>query len=42
MLAYTDFGRDVPQLLREVGFEPEAHGDGVTTVYCGRVPVSSA
>lgn len=42
MLAYTDFGRDVPELLREAGFEPETHGDGVTTVYCGRVPVSSA
>jgi SAM-dependent methyltransferase len=37
MLAYTDFGRDVPELLREAGFEPEAHGDGVATVYCGRV-----
>ncbi len=34
LLAHTDFGRDVPELLREVGFEPEVHGDGVDVVYC--------
>ncbi len=34
MLAYTDFGRDVPDLLREAGFEPEAHGTGIEVVYC--------
>jgi len=34
MLAYTDFGLDVPDLLREAGFEAEAHGSGVETVYC--------
>ena len=34
MLAYTDFGRDVPELLREAGFETEVHGTGVETVFC--------
>lgn len=34
MLAYTDFGADVPELLREAGFEAEVHGDGVNVVYC--------
>jgi SAM-dependent methyltransferase len=34
MLAYTDFGLDVPDLLREAGFEAEVHGAGVETVYC--------
>ncbi len=34
MLAYTDFGLDVPELLREAGFQPEVHGSGVETVYC--------
>jgi GT2 family glycosyltransferase/SAM-dependent methyltransferase len=34
MLAYTDFGLDVPDLLREAGFEAEVHGSGVETVYC--------
>ncbi len=34
MLAYTDFGLDVPDLLREAGFEPEVHGSGIETVYC--------
>lgn len=35
MLAYTDFGLDVPELLRDAGFEPEVHGSGVSTVFCG-------
>jgi SAM-dependent methyltransferase len=35
MLAYTDFGTDVPQLLREAGFEPESFFEGVETVFCG-------
>jgi SAM-dependent methyltransferase len=34
MLVYTDFGLDVPTLLREAGFEAEIHGSGVETVYC--------
>jgi SAM-dependent methyltransferase len=34
MLAYTDFGLDVPDLLREAGFEAEVHGSGLETVYC--------
>lgn len=34
MLAYTDFGLDVPDLLREAGFEAEVHGAGVEVVYC--------
>lgn len=34
MLVYTDFGLDVPDLLREAGFEAEVHGSGVETVYC--------
>jgi GT2 family glycosyltransferase len=34
MLAYTDFGLDVPDLLREADFEAEVHGSGVETVYC--------
>ena len=34
MLAYTDFGLDVPDLLREAGFEAEVHGHGLETVYC--------
>ena len=34
MLAYTDFGLDLPDLLREQGFEPEVHGSGVEAVYC--------
>jgi SAM-dependent methyltransferase len=35
MLAITDFGADVPELLRETGFEPESYFDGVQTVFCG-------
>ena len=38
MLAYTDFGLDVPELLREAGFEPEVHGSGIETVYCAIAP----
>jgi hypothetical protein len=34
MLAHTDFGLDVPDLLREAGFEAEVHGSGLETVYC--------
>lgn len=35
MLAYTDFGTDVPQLLHDAGFEPESFFEGVETVFCG-------
>ena len=35
MLAHTDFGADVPDLLREAGFEPETYFEGVETVFCG-------
>jgi SAM-dependent methyltransferase len=38
MLAHTDFGRDVPELLRSAGFEPETRFEGVDTVFCGVVP----
>ncbi len=34
MLTYTDFGLDLPELLREAGFEPEVHGQ-VEMVFCG-------
>jgi SAM-dependent methyltransferase len=34
MLAFTDFGLDLPEILREQGFEPVVHGSGVETVYC--------
>ena len=34
MLAYTDFGVDLPDLLREAGFEAEVHGSNAETVYC--------
>ena len=35
LLAHTDFGADVPDLLRAAGFEPETHFDGVEAVFCG-------
>lgn len=35
MLAHTDFGTDVPELLREAGFEPESRFEGVETVFSG-------
>ena len=34
MLAYTDFGLDIPELLREAGFETEVHGSGIEAVFC--------
>lgn len=34
MLAYTDFGLDLPTLLEEAGFDAEVHGSGVDIVYC--------
>lgn len=35
MLAYTDFGRDVPEELRRAGFEAHVHWpDDVASVYC--------
>jgi len=34
MLVYTDFGLDIPDLLREAGFKTEVHGSGIETVYC--------
>jgi ubiquinone/menaquinone biosynthesis C-methylase UbiE len=37
MLAHTDFGTDVPELLREAGFEAETYFDGVESVFCGLV-----
>jgi hypothetical protein len=36
MLVYTDFGQDVPDLLREAGFDVEVHGSGLETVFCAR------
>ncbi len=35
MVAYTDFGTDVEEILREAGFDPETFFDGVETVFCG-------
>jgi SAM-dependent methyltransferase len=40
LLAHWDVGADVPELLREAGYEPEVYGEGVTTIFCGRVPSS--
>jgi hypothetical protein len=37
MLAHTDFGADVEDILREAGFEPESHFDGVEKVFVGAV-----
>ncbi len=37
MLAHTDFGADVEEILREAGFDPETFFDGVETVFCGVV-----
>ena len=37
MLAHTDFGADVKDILREAGFDPETFFDGVETVFCGVV-----
>ncbi len=34
MLATTDYGVDLPDRLRELGFETEVRGDGVDVVYC--------
>lgn len=33
MLAHTDFGADLPGLLREAGFETEVFGEGVDVVF---------
>jgi len=43
MLAFTEFGRDIVDYVREAGFEPEVYdvsGDetGALTVFAGRVP----
>ena len=35
MLAHTDFGADVEEIVREAGFDPETFFDGVETVFCG-------
>ena len=37
MLAHTDFGADVEEILREAGFAPQTFFDGVETVFCGVV-----
>ena len=37
MLAHTDFGADVEEILREAGFDPETFFDGVEAVFCGVV-----
>lgn len=37
MLAHTDFGADVEEIVREAGFDPESFFDGVDTVFCGVV-----
>lgn len=42
MLAFTEFGRDIVEHVREAGFEHEVHpvcGDdtGALTVFAGRV-----
>jgi hypothetical protein len=33
MLAYTDFGADLPELLRGAGFVTETLGEGVDVVF---------
>ncbi|OOK66756.1 hypothetical protein BZL30_8314 [Mycobacterium kansasii] len=43
MLAFTEFGRDIVDYVREAGFEPEVYevaddGTGAQTVFAGRVP----
>jgi len=38
MLAHTDFGADVEDVLRETGFEPETYFEGVEAVFCGVAP----
>lgn len=43
MLAFTEFGRDIVDYIREAGFEPEVYdvpGDdtGALTIFAGRVP----
>jgi len=35
MLAHTDFGADVEEIVREAGFAPETFFDGVEAVFCG-------
>jgi len=46
LLAYTEFGGDVQQLLREVGFEPERivgsadDGTGANLVFSAKVPLA--
>lgn len=35
MLAHTDFGADVEEIVREAGFDAETFFDGVETVFCG-------
>ena len=37
MLAHTDFGADVQEIVREAGFDPQTFFDGVETVFCGVV-----
>lgn len=41
MLAYTDFGTDVPDLLAGVGYETDVYFEGVSTVFSARVPEPS-
>lgn len=43
LLAFTEFGRDIVDYVREAGFEPEVYevaddGTGAQTVFAGRVP----
>jgi SAM-dependent methyltransferase len=43
LLAFTEFGRDLPEHLREAGFEPELYDDpgdetGASLVFAGRAP----
>jgi len=41
MLAHTDFGADVDEVVREAGLVPETFFEGVETVFCGVAPTSS-
>jgi SAM-dependent methyltransferase len=41
MLAHTDFGADVEEIVGEAGFVPETFFAGVEAVFCGVVPPSS-
>jgi hypothetical protein len=38
MLVHTDFGRDLPELVRAAGFDVETDGDGMELVVIATRP----